>query len=221
MLRHAQAQLEARMKAEAEQRAAKAKARPTKAARAREQAAKDVSQSVREVYRKLASSLHPDREVDPAERERKTRLMQSANQAYEQGDLLHLLSMQISLLQGDAKTLAQADDARLKVYCAALREQQGVLEQEIAECEAPIRRIFEMGPRGSLPARSAVMSKVDHDTRQLKQGIAGMREEIVQLQDPRTCAAVVDSLELPDVDAIESFDLQAAIGARAGKKPLR
>jgi curved DNA-binding protein CbpA len=44
---------------------------------------------VREVFRKLASELHPDRETDPAEHARKTELMQRVNQAYKAGDLCH------------------------------------------------------------------------------------------------------------------------------------
>ncbi len=38
------------------------------------------SQSIRELYRKLVSALHLDREPDPQERERKTLLMQRINQ---------------------------------------------------------------------------------------------------------------------------------------------
>ncbi len=48
----------------------------------------ELSQTIRELYRKLASDLHPDREADPQERERKTGLMQRANQAYGKNDLL-------------------------------------------------------------------------------------------------------------------------------------
>ena len=50
-----------------------------------------MSQSIREVYRKLAGALHPDRESDPQERERKTALMQRVNQAYAKNNLLQLL----------------------------------------------------------------------------------------------------------------------------------
>ncbi|HKW84154.1 MAG TPA: molecular chaperone DnaJ, partial [Burkholderiaceae bacterium] len=65
----------------------------------RDEAQKAATQSVREVYRRLASSLHPDREPDAGERRRKTALMQQANQAYERGDLLCLLELQIELEQ--------------------------------------------------------------------------------------------------------------------------
>src|SRR5260363_169051 len=60
------------------------------------EAAQHISKSLQEVYRKLASSLHPDKELDLAERMRKTELMQQLNTAYEKKDLLHLLELQLT-----------------------------------------------------------------------------------------------------------------------------
>jgi hypothetical protein len=198
ILRRALGQLDAHMQRNQTRRDRQAQARggPTKAERKREQAAKDVSQSLRDVYRKLASTLHPDREPDAIERARKTQLMQQANQAYEQGDLLQLLALQLSVLQTDANALARADDARLKLYCQALRDQRQVLATEIAQCEAPIRQALQHGPRGPLPERRALLAHVDSEAKRLKRGVAAMRSDIAQLMDPRTCAAAVDLLEL-------------------------
>jgi hypothetical protein len=72
----------------------------------REAEEKQMSQSIREVYRKLASALHPDREPDPVERQRKTELMQRANEAYEKGNLLQLLELQLQLEHIDQAHLA-------------------------------------------------------------------------------------------------------------------
>jgi hypothetical protein len=198
ILRRALGQLDAQMQRNQARRDRQAQARggPTKAERKREQAAKDVSQSLRDVYRKLASTLHPDREPDATERARKTQLMQQANQAYEQGDLLQLLSLQLSVLQTDANALARADDARLKLYCQALRDQRQVLATEITQCEAPIRQALQHGPRGPLPERRALLAHVDSEAKRLKRSVAAMRSNIAQLMDPRTCAAAVDLLEL-------------------------
>ena len=221
ILRHAKEQLEAQQQADAERRERKAQSKskssgPGKAELKREQAAKDISQSVREVYRKLASSLHPDRESDPVEQARKTRLMQEANKAYEQGDLLQLLSMQISLLQSDHNALTLADDARLKLYCQSLREQQQILKSEIADTEEPIRRVMGLGPRGRMPERPAVLAKVDSDTKNLKQGVTGMRKDISHLLDPRTCAAVVDALVIPEDDShLDAFDVMDVMAMEA------
>jgi hypothetical protein len=51
----------------------------------RDEAAQGGTQAVREVFRKLVSELHPDRETDPAEHARDTELMQRVNQAYKAG----------------------------------------------------------------------------------------------------------------------------------------
>ncbi|AJZ59188.1 dnaJ domain protein [Paraburkholderia fungorum] len=82
-----------------EARRAKQKKTPRQlAAETREQVEQaELSLSIREVYRKLASALHPDRETDPQERERKTTLMQRANQAYSKNSLLQLLELQLEL----------------------------------------------------------------------------------------------------------------------------
>lgn len=60
------------------------------AAEAQEQVDKaQLSLSIRELYRKLASALHLDRESDLQERKWKTALMQRANHAYSKNNLLH------------------------------------------------------------------------------------------------------------------------------------
>jgi curved DNA-binding protein CbpA len=69
---------------------------------------------VREIYRKLASALHPDRETDEREREAKTALMQRVNQACEAQDLLALLQLQLQIEQIDERHIANAGEQRLK-----------------------------------------------------------------------------------------------------------
>lgn len=88
-------------------------------------------QSVREVYRKLASALHPDRETDEAERARKTALMQRANDAQARNDLLALLELQLEVeLVGPEATASLSDD-RLRSYNRVLAEQVRSLEREV------------------------------------------------------------------------------------------
>jgi hypothetical protein len=82
--------------------AARASRRDEQRAAAAEQAAREVSQSVRDVYRKLASALHPDRAVDECDRARRHELMQRGNAAYETSDLFGLLTLQLEVEQIDA-----------------------------------------------------------------------------------------------------------------------
>ncbi|WP_262471530.1 J domain-containing protein, partial [Clostridioides difficile] len=75
-----------------------------------------ISLSIREVYRKLASALHPDRETDPQERDRKTRLMQRVNEAYDKNNLLQLLELQLELDHIDQRSINHISEARLTHY---------------------------------------------------------------------------------------------------------
>lgn len=96
-LRNPRAMLEKMMRemAEMEEQAASKPRKKTAKQIAKEeqqaQAEKEVSQSLRDVYRKLVAALHPDREQDLDERARKTELMQRVNVAYDNRDLLQLL----------------------------------------------------------------------------------------------------------------------------------
>lgn len=111
-----------------------------------EAAAAEASQSVREVYRKLASALHPDRETDPDERERKTVLMQRVNHAYGQRNLLGLLQLQLELEHIDASTLNTLTADRLKHYNRVLTEQLDELKQEVFDQEQGFRLQFNIDP---------------------------------------------------------------------------
>jgi hypothetical protein len=94
-----------------------------------------LKQSVRDIFRKLASALHPDRETDPAERGRKTALMQRANVAYAANDLLGLLELQLEVDQIDQTGLDNLGDDRIKQYNRILDGQVNAIHFEILSLE--------------------------------------------------------------------------------------
>ena len=98
-------------------------------------AAQLAKQSLREIYRKLASAVHPDREPDPQRRAEKTELMQKINQAYAANDLLSLFQMQMQLEHIDADHLAKVSAQRLKQYNKLLAEQLSSIKSAIGEME--------------------------------------------------------------------------------------
>jgi hypothetical protein len=114
----------------------RARAREDKKAQKRhaeeEQAKAEIKQSLRELMRKLVSALHPDREPDAAERERKTELMKRVNDAYERNDLLTLLSLQLEIEQIQAADIANFSDERIKQYIRVLEDQLRALRDEQA-----------------------------------------------------------------------------------------
>jgi hypothetical protein len=136
--------------------------------------ADQTSQSIREVYRKLVSALHPDREPDPTERIRKTALMQRVNQAYDKKDLLQLLELQLELEHIDAQTIAGLSEDRLKHFNKVLKEQLAELEQEIASMEMPLHGQFNLQPymrlqpNGVMPLLLRDIAALQRDIRQFK-----------------------------------------------------
>jgi hypothetical protein len=122
----------------------------TAAQRRREHEAQQATRSVREIFRKLASALHPDREADLRQREVKTALMQEVNQAYARNDLLALLELQLRIEQVDVGHMAQADAQRVKHYNKVLAEQLDEIKAEIERVEMGFRVDFGLEPRWGL-----------------------------------------------------------------------
>ncbi|MFT3718170.1 hypothetical protein [Pseudorhodoferax sp.] len=140
------------------------------------------SRTLREVYRRLASALHPDRESDPAERARKTALMQRANRAYEAGRLVDLLQLQMETAQIDAQAVARMGEDALRRASAVLAEQLGELRQEAADTEAAYRRLLKLG-HGAEATPARVARALKEQVRALQQDVAYYEWERQALQD--------------------------------------
>jgi hypothetical protein len=180
------AQLRAKMTGlEDEQRPPPKKKTAKQLAREANQKAEEdqTSLSIREVYRKLASALHPDREPDEAERERKTGLMQRVNLAYAKKDLLKLLELQLELEHIDEHTIAGLSEDRLKHYSKVLKEQVKELEQEIAQLEHPLKAQFHVHPYQTLSYKS-VMPLLMRDMADLQRHINQIKQDMRVLGDP-------------------------------------
>lgn len=129
--------------ATAQRRAARQARRSTPAARAAQAQEQDARTALRGIYRQLASALHPDREGEAAERERKQALMSQANTAYARGDLLALLRLQLAAEQVDAAGIARLGEQRLAALALLLQKQVGVLDKELSH--AALRLGLELG----------------------------------------------------------------------------
>ncbi|MEO6920903.1 MAG: molecular chaperone DnaJ [Collimonas sp.] len=160
----------------------KKSAKATAKEAALEEEQKNVSQSIREVYRKLASALHPDREQDALERVRKTVLMQRVNIAYDKKDLLGLLELQLEIEQIDQAKINSLSEARLKHYNKVLTEQAAELREEIAGVEADFRTHFHVGPKEALSPALA-MRYLKNDIREMQQHINALKNELLAFDD--------------------------------------
>ena len=160
------------------------KARGGERASLRAQAAEGGTRAVREVFRKLASELHPDRETDPAEQLRKTALMQQVNQAYKAGDLLALLELQLSVDQIDSAALLGLAEERLKHYIFVLEEQSRRLREELTEVVKPFARVVG-DPMAGKVTTDAVQRVLEADIRALKELVRSVDAELLQFRDLR------------------------------------
>lgn len=187
--------------AEAERRSTQSPnpARDRRAAAAeakREQAEREVSQSVREVYRKLVSALHPDRETDPQERERKTALMQRVNQAYDARDLLTLLTLQIETEQISAADLTSAPDRRIEHYNQVLAEQCEELSEELMGYVYRFGMVLpeHLPPDPKIVTPQLVEQLLGQDIQHLRGKIASLEADLVGFRDRKYLGAWLKGL---------------------------
>jgi len=142
----------------------------------------EVHQSIREVYRKLVSALHPDRETDPQERERKTVLMQRVNQAYDKKNLLLLLELQLELEHIDQTTINNLTESRLKYFTKILKEQLAELEQEIFYTEDMFKAQFAITPFSQLHPNT-LMRQLEADIVDEALTINDIKSDLLIMQD--------------------------------------
>jgi hypothetical protein len=162
----------------------------------REQAEREVSQSVREVYRKLVSALHPDRETDPQERERKTALMQRVNQAYDARDLLTLLTLQIETEQISAADLTSAPDRRIEHYNQVLAEQCEELSEEVMGYVYRFGMVLpeHLPPDPKIVTPQLVEQLLGQDIQHLRGKIASLEADLVGFRDRKYLGAWLKGL---------------------------
>jgi len=188
---------EATAKAQArEERRAKRKKTPKQlAAEARKEAAQaEVSQSLRDVYRKLASALHPDREPDADERTRKTALMQRVNEAYAKRKLLQLLELQLELEHIDQTTIDGISEARLAHYNEVLREQLGELDRELSDVGARFRGTYGF-PYGPLTTPERAMEDLDAEIAHRGNMVRGIENDLRTFDNITQTKAWLKALE--------------------------
>ena len=128
--------------------------------------------SLREVYRRVASALHPDRETDPAARDRKTDLMQQANRAYAKQDLLGLLEL---LSEGRAPAAAA-----LAPYQALLAAQLAALQREVAAAAQAFCDEFGV-KAGTHLSPDKALAPLRTQAQQLRDAIAWQRAALTAL----------------------------------------
>ncbi len=171
----------------------------------------DATKLLKEVYRKLTSALHPDREPDEAERTRKTALMVEVNKAYAANNLLQLLKLQFQTIKVDATQAANMADEKLVLINRSLKQQLTDLRTEYAAIENMARHNFNLHFTQTLNAKTL--------DKELSQAKAALTSRITRLKDDIKLASSSEAEfkawlkiqkkfmnEVDDVAAHEFFD---------------
>jgi len=167
---------------------------------AREQREKEeeskISQSIRAVYRQLVGALHPDRETDPEEHQRKTDLMQKVTVAYKNRNLLQLLELQLTVEQIDQNTIDTINKDRLNHFNKILQRQSLELKQEIEEVELHMKAAGGLDPFESLTPKKLI-SALRKDKKQLELEVFGIQRDLRLFKDIRKVKHWLKTYELP------------------------
>ena len=225
-LQEALRKLQEREEAKAERAAARAAAKSGRKKSERvlkaEQQAIDANKMLKDIYRKLTSVLHPDRELDVEERKRKTALMSEANKAYESGNLLRLLQLQLQAQRVDALTVSTLADEKLRLINHTLSLQRRDLFIECRELEEMVRA--EVGLSYSAKVSAQTMEKA------VKAEAARLRADLKHMQSDFTWIKTGDEAlkvwlkdqragltEREEMDAF-LFEVQMEVQQQRGKR---
>jgi hypothetical protein len=163
-------------------------ARETRAERDRKSAAQKrveanaraAKEFLREIYRKLASAVHPDREPDSTRRAAKNELMQKINRAYATSDLLTLLETQMQLDQIDPDHIGKLSGQRLKQYNKLLAEQLETARAALRDLESGFRLDHGIEPGSSLSPQKLTII-MQRQTRAIRAEITRQKQFLLVL----------------------------------------
>jgi hypothetical protein len=196
------------------------------------------NQSVRGLFRDLATALHPDKVHDEAEKSRRTEVMKEISRAYEEGDLARLLDLKrIWMTRGDLATGTDDLDhrcAKLERMNVALRGQLDDLTAEVKELRrsppAQILRELERSiGRGGQDPVAAMLAGAQEElecTRELRDFVVSFRDGKITVDEfmrgPPSMRRAQPADEYSDFDE-EGFNtfVESLLGQSIGSFPPR
>ncbi|MDY6949057.1 MAG: J domain-containing protein [Pseudomonadota bacterium] len=152
---------------EARQQARSSERRKSRAQQQAETNAQTAKRYLREIYRKLVSAVHPDREADVTRRAEKNDLMQQINRAYATNDLLTLLEAQRRLDLIEPDHASQLGSERLQHFNRLLAQQLEAAKAELRSLQDAFCTDHDLPPGRKVDPR-ALHLLTQHRARELR-----------------------------------------------------
>lgn len=140
--------------------------------------------TLRKVFRQLASAVHPDRENDPVERDRKTALMSEANAAYDRRDLVALLQIQLRIELTDTASIARMAEEKIASLTLLLKQQAQELESELHKQRHEARHEFGLKSYETVSV-AYLRRSLRVEEASLESDLAAMKQDLQQLVDDK------------------------------------
>jgi hypothetical protein len=213
---------------------------PDSAAAAKRTAPKGTS-SLRDIFRRLAVAIHPDRSQSDADRDYRTEAMKEITRAYQDGDLARLLELEKAWLAAeetpvDGRGETERRCSSLERTNRELKKQLRTLENELRELKhsVPVLAADELGllGKGSAARVESLISEMQDSLN----GIQRVRDFVRSFVDGKIAideflmgpdggmdSADVD-LDLEDVDAFFAdmfLRVEHTSRGRRGRRPRR
>jgi hypothetical protein len=163
------------------------------------------TKSVRAVYMDLVKNFHPDREMDEAEKVRKTDIMQQVTQAYQENNLLKLLKLQIELDRIDQDQLENLTKNQLNYYNKVLKQQVDDLELVKENIQKRISAVCNL-PYQHANSLTTVIVKFNTNVNEMKAEIKNIRNVIKNWKTPSQLKAYLKTYQIPGQSFLEDIE---------------
>ncbi|MFD2571625.1 hypothetical protein ACFSUS_13350 [Spirosoma soli] len=155
---------------------------------------RNITKAVRTLYVDLVKAFHPDRELDEAEKIRKTAIMQRVTEAYEKSDLFALLGLQFEFDHIDQRHLSKLAKEQLHYYNKILQQQVDDLSNELDGLRRQLAAV--LGRSVAIKSIFEIEFSFNNDVRALKKSVKALKNEVRSLSDPAVLTAWLKACKL-------------------------
>jgi hypothetical protein len=131
--------------------------------------------NIREIYIGLAKVLHPDKAKNDEERERNEPIMKLVTEAYENNDIITLMSLEVKYNKLSENDFLNLESGKVKSFIASLTSQKKILSQAIENVvnDPSFRSIRKYASYGTM---SQSIKNLDYDIAALKKNADFLRQ---------------------------------------------